>query len=185
MEREFSFRFIKLGIALTFLLISAILPGTAQYLPMVLGGIALMTAFASFGNYDYRGIPSNLTFKIVRYALTLIILAIASIQIYIQIEMPHSVHYSPYSTIVDIALIAYILNYKPSGSSAKKKAIKGISYGAILIGINSLQYIQSADVTRNSFQIDWSAVLASILIVAIGLTLLIIGSKKNQKAKTV
>ncbi len=93
MEQSFSFRWIKLGIGLIFLLGSSLLPNL--YLIIALGGIALMTAFASFGCYGYRGVPSKLLYRIVRYVIAVLLLALAVLQIYVQVAMPNTIHYTP------------------------------------------------------------------------------------------
>lgn len=180
MEQTFSFRYIKLGIGLILLLISAILPGIGQYMLMALGGITLMTAFASFANYGYRGVPTKIGYKIGRYALAVVLLAVAAIQIYVQIVMPNSIHYSPYSTVVDATLIAYLLMFKPSNTTKGKRVLKVIGYTAILIGVNALQNSHQVVkyLTYTSTEINWSAIFISVIVMAIGIVSLIFGGKK-------
>lgn len=179
MEQSFSFRWIKLGIGLVFLLGSSLLPNL--YLIIALGGIALMTAFASFGNYDYRGVPSKMPYKIVRYVLAAFLLALAMIQIYVEVAMPNTVHYTPYSTVIDIALIAYLLMYKPSNSSTGRKIIKIAGYTAILIGVNSLQDSQKfvEHLTYSGMEINWGAILTSSLVMIVGIVLLIYSTRRS------
>lgn len=179
MEQSFSFRWIKLGIGLIFLLGSSLLPNL--YLIIALGGIALMTAFASFGNYDYRGVPSKQICKIVIYVLAVLILAIAVIQIYVQIAMPNAVHYTPYSTVVDVALIAYLLMYKPSNSSNMGKIMKVAGYTAILIGVIVLQNSQRVVVhlTYTGMEINWRVIFSSAILIIVGIVLLILSNKKS------
>lgn len=179
MGQSFSFRYIKLVIGLLLLVGSSLLP--TLYIIIALGGIALMTAFASFGNYDYRGVPSKLTYRIIRYVLAILLLAIAGIQIYVQIVMPNTVHYSPYSTVVDIALIAYLLMYNPSNSSNKSKILKVIGYTTILIGVNALQNSQKVIVylTYTGMEINWGAILTSLLVMIVGTLLIVLSSKKR------
>ena len=155
MEQSFSFRWIKLGIGLVFLLGSSLLP--KLYLIIALGGIALMTAFASFGNYDYRGVPSKMPYRIVRYVLAVFLLTLAVIQIYVQGAMPNTAHFTPYSIVVDIALIAYLLMYKPSNSTTRDKILKVAGYTAMLIGVNSLQNSQKfvEHLTYSGMEINW------------------------------
>lgn len=179
MEQSFSFRWIKLGIGLVFLLGSSLLPNL--YLIIALGGIALMTAFASFENYDYRGVPSKMPYKIVRYVLAAFLLALAMIQIYVEVAMPNTVHYTPYSTVIDIALIAYLLMYKPSNSSTGRKIIKIAGYTAILIGVNSLQDSQKfvEHLTYSGMEINWGAILTSSLVMIVGIVLLIYSTRRS------
>ncbi len=180
MEHTFSFRYIKLGVATIFLLVSSLLPGVGKYFLMVIGGIALMTAFASFGNYDYREVPSKLGYKIMRYALAVFLLVLAGIQIYVQITMPNTIHYSPYSTVVDIALIAYLIMYKPSNNSSKGKILKLVGYTAILVGVNALQNSQKEVeyLTYTGNEINWDAISLSSIVMIIGIILIILSSNK-------
>lgn len=178
-EQSFSFRWIKLGIGLVFLLGSSLLPNL--YLIIGLGGITLMTAFASFGNYDYRGVPSKIPYRIVRYVLAVLLLVLALIQIYVQVTMTNAVHYTPYSTVVDIALIAYLLMYKPSNSSTRRKIIKIAGYTAILIGVNALQNSQKfvEHLTYSGMEINWGAILTSALVMIVGIVLLIYSTRRS------
>ena len=84
MESSFSFRFIKLGAALVLLLLSAIMPDIGKYILMAIGGVCLMTAFASLGNYDYNGIPSKTLTKVIRWAIAVLLVVVSGIQIYVQ-----------------------------------------------------------------------------------------------------
>lgn len=179
MEQSFSFRWIKLGIGLVFLLGSSLLPNL--YLIIALGGIAIMTAFASFANHDYRGVPSKLNYRIIRYVLAVLILAVAGVQIYVQIAMPNTVHYSPYTTVADIALTTYLLMYKPSNSSIKDKISKAVGYTAILIGVNALQNSQRTveHLTYTDLEINWGAILWSALVMIVGIVLIIFSTKKS------
>lgn len=122
MEHKSSYRFFKLGIGLCLLVLSAVLPGMSQYTLMALGGVALMMAFASFGNYDYRGVRSKLIYRIIRCVFAVFLAAIAAIQIYVQFSEPGAVHYSPYSSVADVALLVYLLMFKPSATSIGKKS---------------------------------------------------------------
>lgn len=181
MEQSFSFRYIKLGIGLVLLLGSSIAPGMAQYMLMLLGGVALLTAFASFGNYTYRGFPTKAIYKIGRYTLAVFLLALAVIQIYVQIAMPNSVHYSPYSTIVDAALIAYLLMFKPSESSSGTKLLKSFGYALILIGVNALQTSKTmvTHFTYTAEEPNWGAIMAICAIMFIGIVCIIFGGKRH------
>lgn len=180
MESSFSFRFIKLGTALVFLLLSAILPGTGGYLFVVMGGICLMTAFASFGNFDPNGASTKTIYKVVRYILALFLVVIAAIQIYVQF-MPHNnIHFSIYATVVDVAIIGYLLMYKPSNTTKVRKILKIIGYVLILLGVNALQNCTQMvhHLTYTSNEISWGAVLAFLVVSAIGTILLVCGGRK-------
>lgn len=180
METSFSFRFIKLGVALGFLLLSAILPGTGGYLLVALGGILLMTAFASFGNFDSNGTSTKTVYKVFRYSIAVLLMIIAAIQIYVQFLPHHNIHFSIYASVVDVAIIAYLLMFKPSNTSKGKKILKVIGYVLILLGVNALQNCTQMVhyLTYSSNEISWGAVFASLVVMALGTILLNIGGKK-------
>lgn len=179
MENLFSFKYIKLGASLVFLLFSAVIPG---YIQLALGGIFLMTAFASFGSYAYRGFKSKKGYKIARYIVAILLLIISGIQVYVAIVMPNHVHYSIYAFIVDVALIAYLVMYKPSGSLIIYKVLKCIAYTLILIGVLTLQSVQSVvhHLTYTALEINWGIVSAICLMFIIGIILLVISFRENK-----
>lgn len=184
MENSYSFRCIKLGVSLVFLLVSAVLPGFGQYIFLSLGGIFLMTAFASLGNYDYRGVQSKLIYRIVRYVLAALLLITGGIQINYAINLPDFVHYSAYATIIDCSLIAYLLFFKPSNTSLSKKIWKGIGYTLVFIGVNALQSAKKSvsvgHLTYLSEEINWSIVILITIIFIIGIGCIFIGSRKSN-----
>jgi FtsH-binding integral membrane protein len=143
-----------------------------------------MLAFAKFGSYDYRGVPSKLLYKIVRYILALLLAVTLGIQIYIQVSMPDVVPYTPYATIVDIALISYLIMYKPSDSTPLKKVLKIVGYIIILAGVNALRNakIDVSYLTYTQTEINWGIILASVVVVIIGITLLVYGGVNDSKA---
>jgi hypothetical protein len=142
-----------------------------------------MLAFAKLGSYDYRGVPSKLPYKIVRYILALLLAVTLGIQIYIQVSMPDVVSYTPYSTIVDIALISYLIMYKPSDSTPLKKVLKILGYMAILAGINVLRYakMEVSYLTYTQTEINWGIILVSVVVAIIGITLLVFEGVKDSK----
>lgn len=176
MENSFSFKYIKLGVSLVLLLVSAIVPGLGQYIFLALGGIFLMTAFASFGCFAYRGFKSKKGYRIGRYVIAILLLIVSAIQIYVAIAMPNQVHYSIYSSVVDVALITYLAMYKPSTSSTIQKALKCIGYALILIGVHTLQSAQSVvnHLTYTALEINWGIMSAITLMFIIGIVLLCI-----------
>lgn len=174
MANSFSLKYIKLGVSLVLLLVSAIVPGLGHYIFLALGGIFLMTAFASFGNYASRGFKSKTSYRIVRYVIAILFLIVSVIQIYVAIAMPNQVHYSIYSSVVDVALIAYLVMYKPSVSSTIQKVLKCIGYALILIGVHTLQSAQSVvnHFTYTALEINWGIIAAICIMFIIGIALL-------------
>lgn len=186
MEKSFSFKYIKLGVSLVFLLVSTIVPALGQYIFLVLGGIFLMIAFASFGNYDYRGVQSKLPYRIGRYVLAALLLITGGIQIDYAINFPDFVHYSVYATVIDCSLIAYLLFYKPSNTSLGKKIWKGIGYALVLIGVNALQNTKEfvMHLTYSSEEVNWGmfGLICGTLIA--GTVCIRIGSKTTERDTT-
>lgn len=179
---SFSFKYIKLGVGLVLLLISSVIPGIGQYVFLGLGSIALITAFASLGNYDYRGVQSKIVYRIMRYVLAALLLITGGIQIDYAINSPDFVHYSVYATVVNCSLIAYLLFYKPSNASVGNKIWKIIGYVLVLIGINALQNTKElvTHLTYSSEEINLGMVILITIIFIIGTVFIIIGSKKNN-----
>lgn len=182
MENSFSFKYIKLGVSLVLLLVSAIVPGLGQYIFLALGGIFLMTAFASFGNYAYRGFKSKTNYRIVRYVIAILLLIVSVIQIYVAIAMPNQVHYSIYSSVVDVALIAYLVMYKPSVSTTIQKVLKSMGYALILIGVHTLQSVLYVvnHLTYSALEINWGIMSAVCLMFIIGIALLVISYRHSK-----
>ena len=181
MDSSFSFRYIKLGVALVFLLISSILPGMGQYFLIGMGGIALMTAFASFGNYDYRGIPTKIGYKIGRYIGAFLIILTAIVQIYVAIVFPNEVHFTGYAVVIDVAMVTYLLFFKPSATTMVKKVLKSVGYVIIFIGINALQSTRRIvnHLTYSASEVEWGNVMLCLILMLIGTATLMCGSRRT------
>lgn len=182
MDNSFSFKYIKLGSSLVFLLVSSILPGIiGKYVCLVLGGILLMTAFASLGNYDYRGVPSKLFYRIVRYVIAAFLLFTGGIQIDFAINLPDFIDYSLYATILDCSLISYLLFFKPSNTSMIKKILKVLGYVLVFIGVNALRNTREEveHLTYTSEEIQWGMVFMIIVVFILGIGCIILGNRKS------
>lgn len=139
-----------------------------------------MTAFASFGNFDPNRASTKTIYKAVRYILALLMAIVAAIQIYLQFILNSNIHFSIYATIIDVAIIAYLLMYRPSNTTIGKKILKVIGYVLILLGVNALQNCSQVvhHLTYASEEISWGTVCASFVVMVIGTTLLVFGGKK-------
>jgi hypothetical protein len=182
MKQSISLRFIKLGCSLLALFGSCVAHSIVDYyFTLICGGILLVTAFASFGSYDYRGNPSKLLYKIVRYSLAILLLVLTSLQIYLQVFYPNSGHYSSYTSVVDFAIISYLIMFKPSYTTKWKKFLKGVGYIAILTGINAFQNAQIVVTyySETSTKIDWGAIFASFAVIIIGTVFTLLGGLKS------
>ena len=181
MENSFSFKYIKLGVSLVFLIISSIIPGMGQYIFLALGGVFLMTAFASLGNSNYRGYPTKSGYKITRFIGAALLILVAAIQIYVYFAMPNSVHFSIYATIVDTALVAYLLMFKPSSTSTGKKIFKAVGYSMILISVNALQSVKAlaSHYTYAAYEISWGTLFLIFLLLVSGVVCIIFGNRNH------
>lgn len=181
MENSFSFKYIKLGVSLIFLLVSSLIPGMGQYIFLAFGGAFLMTAFASLGNNNYRNFPTKSGYKLARYIGATLLALVAALQIYVYFAMPNSVHFSIYATVVDIALVAYLLMFKPSNTSRGKKIFKTVGYSLILIAVNALQSVKSLvnHYTYTAYEISWGIFFLVLLLLALGIVCIILSNKKS------
>lgn len=178
----FSFKYIKLVISLVFLLVSSIIPGMGQYIFLTLGGILLMTAFASLGNSNYRGYPTKSGYKIARFIGASLLILVAAIQLYVYFAMLNSVHFSIYATLVDIALVAYLLKFKPSNTSTGKKIFKTVGYSLILIAVNALQSAKTLvnHYTYTAYEISWGTLFLIFLLLVSGVVCIIFGNRTHN-----
>ena len=182
MENSFSFKNIKLGVSLVFLLISSVIPGMGQYIFLALGGAFLMTAFASLGNSNYRGYPTKSRYKIARYVGAVLLLFVAAIQIYVYFTMLYRVHFSIYATVVDIALIVYLFMFKPSNTSTSKKIFKAVGYSLLLIAVNALQNVKVlvSNYTYTTSEINWNTLVFIFLLLVSGTICVIFGNRNHD-----
>lgn len=178
----FSFKYIKLGVSLIFLLVSSIVPGMGQYIFLALGGALLMTAFASLGNSNYRGYPTKLGYKVARCVGAILLLLVTAIQVYVYFAMPNSVHFSIYATVVDIALVAYLLMFKPSNTSTRKKIFKAVGYSLILVTVNALQSVKVlvSHYTYTAYEISWGTLFLIFLLLVSGIVCIIFGNRNHD-----
>lgn len=184
MDSYFSTKYLRLVIGLILLLFSSMNSSIEGFLSLGIGGIALVTAFASFGKCNYNGIKSKLSYRIIRYVLAGLLLLIACSQIYAKLSFG-AVHYSAYASVVDFSLIAYLVFFKPSETSTSRKTCKIIGYILILVSVNALHYVQmDTHLYYPSVysEINWSWVIFISIIMLIGVLCLKFGNKALKKA---
>lgn len=141
-----------------------------------------MTAFASLGNSNYRGYPTKIAYKTARYVGAALFILVATIQIYVYFVMPNSVHFSIYATVVDTALVSYLLMFKPSSSSTWKKIFKVVGYSLILIAINGLQSVKSlvSHYTYTAYEISWDTFFLIILLLISGIVCIVLTNRNHD-----
>lgn len=182
MENLFSFKYAKLAAALGCLLMSSFGSGVLQYFWLVIGGAFLMTAFASFASYGYRGFESKKGYRIARYIMAALLFLVSASQIYAAFAKSGLALYSPYATVVDVALLSYLIMYKPSGSSIAQKVMKCIGYFMILFGVNNLRMVKymTYGYGYSTIEINWGMLLATAVIQIVGIVMLVISFRKTK-----
>lgn len=205
MKNLFSFSYLTLGIGLVLIAIGVFVPNEGSYFWLIAGGIAFTTTFASFGNHDYRGSQSKKIYRIIRYILAalLIFLGLSYImgEWMLYNHMMESLQdtdsytsltvsgrevtsktftmwlvISSISTIIaDSAVVAYLLMFKPSGTTTGKKIMKLAGYILILSGTS---YLCGSKIT---YLITGSMVELAIYVCIIiaGIALTVFGRRKS------
>jgi hypothetical protein len=187
MEKPLSFRFVKLGLSMFFLLASSICFNAISYVLIVLGGIALMMSFASFGQYDYRGVPCKRPYTIGRYLLSVLLIFSAVAQIYAIINQQNIRYIHPYYLVVYIAFASYLIMYRPSDTTISQKCMKVIGYMLMMASVTGLENVKVIDdyLTYITIGISWMALLASFVVMLIGILLLVLSGKSKAKIANV
>lgn len=158
-----SFSYVKLFIGLALTSIGVFMESSLGYYIMGAGSLALITAFASFGNYNSIGNRGKKMWVILRYVLAGVLALVGILYLADQCQLYNSVvnmtedtgevtHYISGEEVgLDIIsrslitgafghidavciLIAYLLMYKPSPSSAGQKILKAFGYILIITG---------------------------------------------------
>ena len=105
-----------------------------------------------------------------------------AIQVYVYFAMPNSVHFSIYATVVDIALVAYLLMFKPSNTSTCKKIFKAVGYSLILVTVNALQSVKVlvSHYTYTAYEISWGTLFLIFLLLVSGIVCIIFGNRNHD-----
>ena len=108
--------------ALVMLLLTSILPtGDNKSNGVMFAGLFLIIAFVKLAENKDRGVSTKLVYAIGRYGLATILFIVTGIQLYLYFTKPAIIHLSIYSLVVDGALIAYLVAFKPSNTTFGKK----------------------------------------------------------------
>lgn len=129
--------------ALIVLLGTSILPPDENKIAGVLiGGLFLIIAFVNLAKCNDRGVSTKIIYTIGRYGLASLLFFVTGIQLYLYFTEPAIIHLSVYSLVVDSALIAYLVAFKPSNTTFGKKILKIIGYILVFVSINALQKVR-------------------------------------------
>lgn len=164
--------YLHLAIGLIVILLNSLISADSSVLNptiTIVGSIFIMGAFGSFANSNYRNTPSKTFYKIVRYIIAGLLFITTIAQIYSLIASIYT-HYSQYFFVVDASLITYLLTYKPSNTSIAMKILKVVGYSAILIGINTLQFVVKTInyIYYTETYINWGTFYGSAFVMVIG-----------------
>lgn len=182
MKKLNSLKYITLGTALVFLLMSSLISGVGKYVLMCIGGVFLIIAFASFASYGYRGFKTKTGYTVARYVIALLILIAAGLELVILIARHGEVQFSGYSIICWFALATYILMYKPSECPKAYKTMKCFGYLLILASVNALQIVlQTSNNLFEDVYIDETLLILIYIILIIGITLIVIANRKPNE----
>lgn len=108
--------------ALTFLFGTSILPLDENKIAgVMIGGLFLIIAFVNLAENKDRGESTKLVYTIGRYGVATILFIVTGIQLYLYFTESAVAHLSIYSLVVDSALIAYLVAFKPSNTTFGKK----------------------------------------------------------------
>ncbi|MCH5328803.1 MAG: hypothetical protein J1E02_07260 [Coprobacter sp.] len=182
-----SFPSLEIG-PLIFLLGTSILPSSSNdkfEMVVIIGGLFLLIAFVEFAENNARGVPTKLVYTIARYFIASILFIITGIQLYLYYANS-IIHLSPYALVVDIALIAYLLAFKPSNTTIGKKILKIIGYTLVFVAINALQKVRTKTISYyypySSEEIDWGMFVFICIIMFVGVICIRIGGKSKKYA---
>ena len=182
MKKLNSLKYITLGTALVFLLMSSLISGVGKYVLMCIGGVFLMIAFASYASYGYRGFKTKTGYTVARYVIALLILIATGLELVILIARHGEVQFSGYSIICWFALATYILMYKPSECPKAYKTMKCFGYLLILASVNALQIVlQTSNNLFEDVYIDETLLILIYIILIIGITLIVIANRKPNE----
>lgn len=191
-----SLSYLKLGIGLVLIVFSIAFQNLFGLILTLSGAVFLTTAFASFGNYDYRGYQGKLFYQVIRYIVSSAIILIGIICSYLIIyNNRFFLYYSLYNIrdyycvaftgliliyTIFSTLAAYLIMYKPSKTTIKKKLLKTGGYFCLILGISVLLLYHGSVYSKESAV---APLLISILFIGLGLTLTIIGRRKPTSPK--
>lgn len=152
---------------------------------VMIAGLFLIIAFVNLAKCNDRGVSTKIIYTIGRYGVASLLFVVTGLQLYLYYTEPKAIHLSIYSLVVDGALIAYLVAFKPSNTTFGKKILKIIGYTLVFVAINGLQKVR---IETLSYlypylydEINWwmFGLICGILIV--GVVCIRIGSKTTEK----
>ena len=172
--------------ALIILLGTSILPLDENKIAgVMIAGLFLIIAFVNLAKCNDRGVSTKIIYTIGRYGVASILFIVTGIQLYLYFTEPAIIHLSIYSLVVDGALIAYLVAFKPSNTTFGKKILKIIGYILVFVAINSLQKVH-IETSSNHYpyltnEINWEMFAFLCIIMIAGVICIKIGGKTIEK----
>lgn len=172
--------------ALTILFGTSILPPEENEIAgVMIGGLFLIIAFVHLAKNKDRGESTKLVYTIGRYGVATILFIVTGIQLYLYFTESAVTHLSIYSLVVDSALIAYLVAFKPSSTTLGKKVLKIIGYTLVFVAINALQKVRIETFSYHypylSDEINWGMFVFLCIMMIIGVSCIRIGNKTTEK----
>lgn len=172
--------------ALTFLFGTSILPLDENKIAgVMIGGLFLIIAFVNLAENKDRGESTKLVYTIGRYGVATILFIVTGIQLYLYFTESAVAHLSIYSLVVDSALIAYLVAFKPSNTTFGKKISKIIGYTLVLVVVNALQKVCIETFPCHSpylsYEINWGMFVLLCIMAIAGVICIKIGHKTTEK----
>lgn len=128
---------------LIILLGTSILPSDEnKTVGVMIAGLFLIIAFVNLAKFNDRGVSTKIIYTIGRYGVASLLFFVTGLQLYLYYTEPKAIHLSIYSLVVNGALIAYLVAFKPSNTTFGKKTLKIIGYILVFVSINALQKVR-------------------------------------------
>lgn len=177
---------INLIYALIILLGTSILPSDEnKTVGVMIAGLFLIIAFVNLAKCNDRGESTKIIYTIGRYGVASLLFLVTGIQLYLYFTEPAIIHLSIYSLVVDGALIAYLVAFKPSNTTFGKKILKIIGYILVFVSINALQKVRietsSYHYPYPTDEINWEMFAFLCIIMIAGVICIKSGGKTIKK----
>lgn len=172
--------------ALIILLVTSILPSDENKTAgVMIAGLFLIIAFVNLAKRNERGVSTKIIYTIGRYGVASLLFFVTGLQLYLYYTGPKAIYLSIYSLVVDSALIAYLVAFKPSNTTLGKKILKIIGYILVFMSINALQKVRVETFSYHypypTDEINWEMFVFLCIIMIAGVICIKSGCKTNEK----
>lgn len=172
--------------ALIILLGPSILPSDENKTAgVMIAGLFLIIAFVNLAKCNDRGVSTKIIYTIGRYGVASLLFVVTGLQLYLYYTELKAIHLSIYSLVVDGALIAYLVAFKPSNTTFGKKILKIIGYILVFVSINALQKVRIETFSYHypypTDEINWEMFAFLCIIMIAGVICIKSGGKIIEK----